>query len=260
MAEGIEIYDQNGKLQFNGDMLTFTLRLTGTAYVEARKVGNTSPNSVMIPATETYANSMVALAGGNGYPAAYAGRWGGTNQRIYGVGTAPVGTPFQYYIFERSNTIPATNFGLEVRNAGNEITFSTNQRVMRVLDLIGGVVVNGEQASTWGGRQLAMAQGNFALHRIAGNLTYYGGGGGGPIIIRDPDNPEPGGRYGWRNDGKLYGGFITNGGQTVQTRMVTFDDVQVGPTTDSTQPPDIYIPLSMFVVDVTGIPIGVQFY
>lgn len=264
MAAGIEIYDQNGKLQINQSMLIYVLRVSGTSYVEARKVGNTSPNSLLVPTTNTYTNALVALGGGDGYAAAYAGSWSGNGQRIYAVGNCPVGTAFNYYVFERSNTYPATNFGVEIHKEDtNEIIFSTSQRVMRITDLIGGVVANGEQSVTYGGKQLAFCQGNFSAHRESGTLQTYGGGaGGGPIIIRDVDNPGTGQgyTYRWQNDGKLYGGFTTNGGQTVQTRMVTWDDVTIGPTSDPTQPPDYHIPLSLFVVDVTGIPVGQQFY
>jgi len=258
MAAGIEIYDQNGKLQINQSMLIYVLRVSGTSYVEARKVGNTSPNSLLVPTTNTYTNALVALGGGEGYAAAYAGSWAGNGQRIYAVGNCPVGTPFNYYVFERSNTYPATNFGVEIRKEDtNEIIFSTSQRVMRVTDLIGGVVHSGEQAVTYGGKQLAFCQGNFAGHRIAGGVQYFGGGGG--PIIRDEDNPPPGNTKRWNNNGKLYGGLILDGGQTVRTREVTYDDVTVGPTTQD-PPDDWYQALSLFVVDVTGIPVGQQFY
>lgn len=260
MAQGFEICDANGKMQFNGDMLTYALRVSGTTYVEDRKVGNTCPTSFLIPTSQTYANALIAIAGGNGYAAASAGIWGSTGQKIYGTNGAPAGTPFTYYIFEKSNTIPASGFGLEVRNAANEITFSTNQRVMRVLNLLSGNTVDGEQAVTYGGRQLAFCQGAWAGHRISGEKVYYGAGGGGPTVP-DQDGGDGGENYvAWQNDGKIYGGVVADNGQTVRTRMVSWDDVQIGPGPDTDQPPDFYIPLNLFVVDVTGVPVGQQFY
>jgi len=255
MQSGFEVYDQNSKLQITSGLLTYALRLSGTTFVEARKVGNTSPNSLSVPTTNTYVQCLVALGGGNGFAAAYAGRRGDNNQRIYAT-NAPVGTAFDYFIFERSNVIPAINNGLEVRNQAQEVIFSSAQRVMQIVNLIGGVVNNGEQAVTYPGRRLAFCQGNFALHRISGPLQ--ADNGGGPIII--DDNPPAGTKYRWQNDGKVYGGFVTNSGQTVQTRMISWDDVTAGPTTNPTQPPDYHIPLSLFVVDVTGVPVGVQFF
>lgn len=257
MQSGFEVYDQNQKLQITSGLLTYALRVSGTTFVEARKVGNTSPNSLSVPTTNTFTQCLVALAGGSGYAAAYAGRRADNGQRIYAT-NAPVGTAFSYFIFERSNTIPAVSSGLEVRNPAQEIVFSSSQRVMQILDLIGGIVRDGEQSSTYAGRQLAFCQANFASHRISGQVRAYSGGSG-PIIV-DPEDPPPGTQYRWDNDGKVYGGFVTNGGQTIQTRMLSWDDVVVGPTSDPTQPPDYAIPLSLFVVDVTGVPVGAQFF
>lgn len=266
MATGIEIYDENGKLQFNGDMLTYALRVSGTTYVENRKIGNTCPTTFIIPTSQTYTEALVAIGGGNGYAAAYGGSYYfGANdyRRIYGTNNAPVGTPFNYYIFERSNTIPPINFGLEVRReATNEITFSTSQRVMRCLTLFGGVVHNGEQQVHYPGRQLAFCQAAWSGHRISGPKQYYGGGPGGqPGLPMPDDGTGGGGQYsGWNNDGKIYGGLIADGGQTVRSRMCSWDDVFIGPSPDSDQPPDFYTPLNLFVIDVTGVPVGAQFY
>lgn len=263
MPAGIEIYDQNGKLQFNGDMLTYTLRVSGVAYVEARQVGNTSPRSLMLPTTNTFTGALVALSGGDGHAAAWAGSWGSTGQRIYAT-SAPVGTAFNYFVFESSNTIPASNFGLEVRNASNQITFSTAHRVMRITDLIQGVVYNGEQASTSPGRQLAFCQGNFGYHNFPYGVQYHpnGPGSGGvidPTMPDDGSDPGGSGNYSMQIDGKLYGAFVTNGGQTIQTRALSYDDVYIAP--QPTPPHDgVFIPVSMFVVDVTGVPIGQVFY
>ena len=262
MPAGIEIYDTNGKLQFNGDILTYTLRLTGTTYVEARKIGNTCPTAFPIPTSQTYTEALIAVSGGNGFSAAYGGTWFDTKARVYGTNGAPVGTPFNYYIFERSDKVPASNFGLEVRNANGQITFSTNQRVMRCQDMLSGVVRQGAQSFTSPGRQLAFCQAAWAGHRISGLKQTYRGG---QLVIEDGGG-EPGlgegneYTYAWDNDGNIYGGYVTNGGQTVTTSEVSWDDVRIGPQPDSEQPPDFYTPLNLFVIDVTGIPIGVQFY
>lgn len=267
MEAGLEIYDANGKLQFNGEMLTYVLRLSGTTYVEDRKIGNTCYTSFLVPTSTTYPNALIAIGGGNGYTAAFSGTYNlgnGQYPKIYGTDGAPAGTPYQYYIFERSSTMPASNFGLEVRSAQNDITFSTSQRVMRVLNMTVGVSgFGGSGALTYPGRQLAFCQAAWAGHRVAGPLEATTGGG--PVILHpdDPGPDGPGGRdtvYYYQNDGKLHGGCILDGGQTVSSGLVSYDDVRVGPQPDPEQPPDYETPLNLFVVDVTGIPVGVQFY
>ncbi|WP_242152601.1 hypothetical protein [Sphingomonas sp. BAUL-RG-20F-R05-02] len=255
MTDGIQINDANGKLQFNGEMQTYALRLTGTAYVESRAIGNTCPTSVLIPTTDTYSNALIALGNGNGYAAAYAGRY--NNQRIYATNSAPAGTPFDYYIFERSNLIPATNFGLEVRNANNEITFSSNQRVMSIPTILGnpGLTDGGSPSATYGGRTLAYCQANFAGHTRKGGVL-YSNSNGGPLIA---DGTGPWWRY--SQDGKVYGAVVSNNRQTVTTKQISWSDVQVrAQTANQPLPDDVTRDVVMFVVDVTGIPIGQQFF
>lgn len=263
MSDGFEIYDANNKLQFSDSMMTYALKSTGTVNVENRKVSNTSPTSLLLP--DNFYNSLIALGGGGGYAAAYAGSYydNGNPRRIFAT-NAPAGVSFNYYVFQRSDAIPASNFGMEIRNVSNQITFSSNQRAMRVRNIIGGVVNNGEQTVSYGGKQLAFCQGAWAGHRISGPIQTYGGGGGnghGGPIVADPDNPHQAGyQYSWSNDGKAYGGYVADGGQTVGSRMCSWDDVTIGPGSDYNQPADMYLPLNLFVVDVTGFPIGQTFF
>lgn len=255
---GIEIFDQNGKLQFNGDMLTFAVRYSGTAYVEVGQVGNTCPHRLTLPIVYNPAShQMIAIAGGNGCAVAAAGV-DGYARRIFAA-DAPVGTPFYYYVFEKSSNIPPSNFGIEVKNAAGEITFSTNHRGLKILDLLVG---GGGLSTSAPGRSLAFCQANFAIHRIAGGIQYFAGGPGGGHEIPvdgDADNPPPGTRFGWQNNGKLYGAKVVNNGQTVQTQEVSYDDVFIGPQ-EELPAPDFVIPAYIFTIDVTNIPIGMTFF
>lgn len=256
MPLGFETYDPSGKLQITSELLIYVLRVSGTTFVENQQVGNTCPTSFRVPTTQTFTEALVAIGGGNGYAAAFAGTWV-SGERIFGT-NAPVGTAFNYFVFERSNTYPATNFGIEVRRPTGEIVFSTSQRVMRVVQILD-LPTGDDGEVTVPGRQLAWCQGAWAAHRIAGPLL--ADNGGGPIIV-DPGTPGEGGQvqYRWQNDGKIYGGCLANGGATVRSAKVSYDDVMIGPTADPNQPPDYLLPLKLFIVDVTGVPVGVQFY
>jgi hypothetical protein len=67
---------------------------------------------------------------------------------------------------------------------------------------------------------------------------------------------------GYQNDAKLYGGYISNSNQTATTATVSLDDVYIGGgyTGINDPPPDWQRQLTMFVVDVTGVPIGTTFF
>ena len=253
MAVGYESYTSTGKLQFNSEMFTYALQSCGQVVAENRPVGNTSPRSILLPST--FQGKFVALGAGNGYSAGYAGLHylsAGDTRRIYAT-NAPAGTVFTYYVFGLSTNIPPSNFGLEVKNPAGQITFSSNQRTMKVLNIVG----EGLGSVTYGGKSLAYAQGQWSGHRIAGEKTYYGGGGGG--VGTGPTLPDDEGGGGdlyssYRNDGKVYGGTVLEGGQTISSATLSWDDVQIGPGPDEPPPPDYDIPLKLFVIDVTGFP------
>jgi hypothetical protein len=262
MAEGYESYTETGKLQFNSDMFTYALQSSGQVVAENRKVGNTSPQSILLPSS--YPGKIVALAGPNGHSAGYAGLYylnPGDTRRVYAT-NSPAGTVWQYYVFSLSVDLPASNFGIEVRNAANQITFSSNYRTMRVLDIVGAGVAN----ATYPGKTLAFAQGQWSGHRIAGQKQYYGGGSGpGTIGPQVPDTtgegPPSGAVYSsYINDGKIYGGTNANDRQTVVGATLSWDDVTIGPALDSPAPPDFTIGLKLFVIDVTGFPLNGTFF
>lgn len=265
MGVGYESYTDSGKLQFNSEMFTYALQSCGQVAVENRKVGNTSPQSILLPSN--YAGKFVALSSANGYGAGFAGLWyvsAGDTRRIYAT-NAPAGTVFNYYVFGLSSSLPASSFGLEVKNPAGQITFSSNFYAMRVLNVVG----EGVADVTYGGKALAYAQGQWSGHRRNGQKQYYGGNGGtgpgsvGPML---PDQDGTGGPPGgavyssWQNDGKIYGGVCNNGNQTVSGTTLSWDDVTVGPALDTPQPEEYTIPLKLFVIDVTGFPTNGTFF
>lgn len=265
MPAGLEIYDQNGKLQITDNFLSYTLRVSGTTYVTDNKVGNTA-RGFSIPGSQSYSTTLIAIQGPE--LAAYAGYngtgWTGPAGQLVFATLAPVGTAYNYFIFQQSSFIPSTNFGLEVRDASGQITFSSNYRTMRVIDTI---LYSDNESSinsltlSYPGRSVAVIPSTFAGHRINGQLEYFQGGV--PVLPPgqggDPDVGQY--QYGWQNYGDLYG-ISSRGGNysTVQTGLVGWDRVFIGPQFGSQQPDEWDNPLNAFVVDVTGIPIGVQFF
>lgn len=268
MPAGLEIYDESGKLQISDSILTYVLRQTGVAYTTNYKVGNTSYTSLTIPGTQSYVNNFVAVQGQ--YPIGFVGSRSDTGQRVFATGDpsvagyAPLNTPYNYFIFQRSDFIPSGNFGLEIKNDQNQITFSSNQRTMQVIGYFeyndtANIVNAGTQFSN-PSKSLAFAQGAFAGHRIAGSLDYYLGG---QVVLPSSQGGDPGAdyQYGYQNWGEVYGCFNPEGDVTkINTATVSYDNVYIGPSSDPSQPPDWDIPLKCFVIDVTGIPIGVQFF
>lgn len=261
MSQEFQVFAADGSLQATSDLVSYKIRYTGTGTTQSRLTGNTNPSSLVVPYTGNYANSFVALSLDNGYGAAACGivDLNGQYEKHY-ISDAPAGTGFRYYVFDMSSAITPTNFGLETFNAAGQLTFSSNHQVMSILD-----VLSEGGSATHGGRTLAFFQGAFAGHRYAGTVLDYGSGGG--PSLPEPDDGQPGGGgdsgyhdYKEQQDGKLYGGCVTNGGQTVSAVQISFDDVLGELGNDPTPPPDWEIPLTLFVVDVTGIPLGASFF
>ncbi len=223
----IRTYTDADRLQLDGDMMTWGLRRSGTARVVAQAIGS-SARSLSVPASRS---ATVALAGGQGYVAAYAG---GTSAARSFVTNAPVGTEFQFYVFEEADRLALDPFGLLTRDPKGDLTFSSNQYPMRPLATIGA----GQQYES--GRALAFAQGTWAGHRIPGARVEYSGN-----------------RYGWSVDGKAYGGVMQGG--RVTTGQCSFADAQVGPSALYDQPSPVTHPLALTVLDVTGFPLAATF-
>ena len=254
MPVGFECYDQNGKLQFNDSMFCYFLRKTGSGTTGSTKVGNTDPSSIQLSASG-YTDPIIAIQCAS--PVAFYGRF--SNNYWWACGGA-VGTAFNYYVYDRSNAIPASNFGIEVVDANGAITFSSNYRPMQVLSLLNDLdylALGGYQSVTHTGKSLALAQGETGGHRIAGIMQYFAGN---QMVI--PNGPDDYDSTGYQNDAKLYGGVISNSNQTAAVDVVSFDDVYIGGafTGINTPPPDWERQLKLFVVDVTGVPIGTTFF
>ena len=256
MPVGFEAYDANGKLQFNDSMFCYFLRKTGSGTTTDSTIGNTDPSKITLPATG-YTNPIIAIQ-----CSAAVSFWGLFGGNYYWLCSGAAGTSFNYFVYDRSSTIPASNFGLEVVDANGAITFSSNYRPMQVLSLLNSVTYpywggppggTNQPSVTYTGRSLAVAQGETGGHRFAGPMDYYLGG----LQVVEP----PYDATGYQNDAKVYGATVSNSNQTATVDWVSFDDVYVGPELG-----DIYVPADwqrqplIFVCDVTGVPIGTTFF
>lgn len=230
----LESYDDNNKLQFNTDTFLFFLRTSGQTTVVD---GSGGIKYINIPTTDNFPNAIVALSppDGGAYCVAWSNR--NSNQRVFQT-TAAVGTVVDYYVFEPSSNIPSTGY-MEIRNASNQVCFTANQ-----YSLWGRSVINANTSETFtaSGRKLAVAP-----------LSYLG-------LNRYYDEVEetgPGGSTTWTYSHDIigYGFSLSNGRQTAQASNVTIVSERVNmPTVPSANAYDRGG--IMFVIDVTGSPVG----
>ena len=246
----MEIYASDGTLQANSEMLCWFCRKTGTGttMVKGIGLGNTTPSRIEVDVTGiTYPVVAIRM---NGYTVARAGGFG-----IF-TSDAPVGTSYNYYIFDYSASLPSpgAQYGLEIFNSAGQRTFNSSYFPMQVLSILN----NGESV-THSGKILAVASSVMGGYRTAGELNCYDFGG--------PTIPEEGPGYycndlKYQNDCKLYGGALSNSSQTVATSTVSFDDVLVSAGNSNSYyiPPNWNSPTRLLIIDVTNIPVGQTFY
>jgi hypothetical protein len=239
MGVGFEAYADNGNVQFTSNDLLFYLRKTGTATVTAS--GDFYSNYVRVPGASTYPGAIVGFSGGGGYAVGYELN-GGANWSY--ITDAPVGTVFNYYIYDTSDKVPGSNFGIEVYNEAGQITFSVAQRALLSLALL--YMPNDNSVSvTFAGKSLG-----FIPTSWAGYNRY------GPS-----DTGEPGYYY---HDWAVYGAACINSGQTVATGVVAVPggrgDVDGNATGGQPINNDFEVPGNFFIIDVTNIPIGATFF
>lgn len=257
MPTGFEAYDVNGKLQFNDSMFCYFLRKSVSGTTVSTKIGNTDPSSFTIPES-TYLNPLIAVQCTS--QVAFIGKWSGS-YKFSCQGAA--GTAFKYYIFDRSNAIPNSAFGIEVYDSTGAITFSSNYRPMQVLTILAypgydsyaSPPASG-QTVTYTGKSLACAHVSAAGHSYYSDPTYWLGG---QQVIPDPDYDATS----YEIDGKRYGAAVSNSNQTVTTGYVSFDDVTIGGPYLGIQDTTGWgwqTPLVTFVVDVTGVPDNTTFF
>lgn len=251
MTTGVEVYDETtgAILLLSSSMAGWFCRTSGRGTTVARSgLGNTTTSKAVIPINSMgYSVPLVAISIDSGYAAARGPN--AANSDIQYASNAPIGTGFSYYVFDYGPALPARYQGLETFDDSGNRTFSSEFWPLKALANIYSVT-----SATYSGKTLAIACLSAGGHRIAGEIQYYMGG----IQVMPGDDYD---RTGYQNDGKLYGGYISGGGNTATFSEVSFDDVFVGPTLgDITVPTDWDIASPVLAIDVTNIPSSTTFF
>lgn len=246
MPSGMEIYASDGTLQASAELLTYWCRKSGTGTTATPTgIGNTVTSKAVVPINGMGFTYPIVAISCSGYYMARASN--ASNGDYQFASDAPVGTSFSYYVFDYSPVLPASTIGFEIYNASGQRTFSSNFHPMQVLTILGSGAV------THTGKVLAAGLPTMGGRRIAGAIDYYDSGF--PVI------PPPYDSTGYQNDSKLYGGKISNSGQTATYGTVSFDDVYIGPVFgDVYVPPDWSMSANVLAIDVTNIPASTTFF
>jgi hypothetical protein len=258
---GFEVYNDSGALQVRSDMYAYKLRKTGLVQTVPPTFGNTETSDVLVPRSGMSAQSVCAIQC-FGYGVGFIGYQTGTSPAFCFVSNAPVGTVVRYFIFDRADAVPPSTFGVECYDDNGKVTFSSNFRVMNAVGLLSfgdpqsRSYFGDAQSLTLAGKSLAFMQGAPAGRAgPMGLKTCWIGGVAKPL---GPPEGQTCDYYTYDNNGKIYGGLVSSDGTSVNTTSVSWDDVTVtDPEGDDT---GWQIPLKLFVVDVTGVPIGTTFF
>jgi hypothetical protein len=262
MADAVvETYDEStGRLQVSANMLGFVCRKSGTGTTVARQGGNTNPSSFTVDTTG-FTYPIIAIKT-DGFASALYGIRAGNNDAYFAC-SGEIGSPFTYYIFEWTPSLPANSALFQLYTTGNQCAFSSGYWPLKVPK---GIAMSeaGGGTYTMNGRSLAYACSSVGGHSRAPNNYCYTPG---QNPVADPDGTgleSCRGTIRGRINGKVYGGSVLNNGTTVNGAYVSVDDV-VGDFGTYAEYRAGYgdgwaMPNTVMVVDVTGIPVGATFF
>ena len=250
MSEGFEVYDANGKLQFDQNIFTHALVEVGNGAVDYL-YGTTSGtiNAIMVGASYLGAsvnNDEIIAVRCDGYKVVLLDRPGATlGEPTVFVTDAPIGTAFTYYKFRTSSILTPGQYGLELYNASGQLTFSTNYFPMKALGVLtytypAGGSESGTLTGTWAGKTLALAQGTSGRKVTAD---------GSPV---DVGNGAGGHQWNQAYHETFHGATIS--GSTATVSHIAFAGTgSLGNGTSPSAFVEMNNPLTMMVVDVTNI-------
>lgn len=256
MAVTSDFFDPNtGVLTASATMAGFVCRRSGQVASAAKFAGRGTYASSISIDVAGFTNPVIALRS-EGYAAALLGTRN-TTQRTF-ISDAPVGTVFSFYIFEFTQALPAHSAEFQVVNESTQaIMFSSRYWPMK---LIGGIAMTENTApppfTAIGGAVLAHAESNIGGHSRVEEAFCYDGG-----VSADGAGPGCNDVRG-RQNGKLYGARTS--GNQLTALPLSFDDVMVSYGTYD-QYTQVYgagwvVPNLIMVIDVTNIPLGVNFF
>ena len=250
MTVGMEIYTAAGVLQISTNFLSYFCRKSSSGTTVARVNGTTTPSSVVIDVTG-YTNPIIAFICGQSM--AFTGRNGTSSQNLTFACDGAIGTSFTYFIFDQSTTLPVSHYGLELYNASGQRVFTSDAHPMLALQTL--ISASGA-AVTAAGRTLAVAPMTWGGHRLNGGTVYCLDAG---VTIWDGVSSCT--NLAYDNDGKVYGGNAVT--TTVTPAAISFDDVRVAAGSSPPGPTfatNYDTPVTMLVIDVTGIPLATTFF
>ena len=263
MPSGFEHYRQDGKLLASTLFVTAFCRRSGTGTTATSVLGNTVPSQISLDVSGFTSPRVVVRM--PGYSVAFASRQGNT---IYMVTNAPVGSSFTYYLFDRSSTLPgrASGVGVESYNEAGQKTFDSAYWPLKMLARLAPPAtefsLTGESYTRTGSQTLAGLATTFSGRskpRDGSFLCYTGGAsqwdGGACSDLR------------YSQYGKLFGAQVSSDGTKVTSVPVSWDDVQVRTSSNSSGTPGGISngltwesPYAVFAVDVTNIPVNNTFF
>lgn len=144
MPQGIEVFNDNGRMVLSSNLRNPVLRASGTVttitntltpswntsmfYVPYAKVAGSFPLCAIRPTTQSFyygIERFPVLAGAN-------------DLRFYFISNLPVGSPVPYWIFDTPPAPSAGFKGLEIYDAAGELNFSLQNKPLKIVDVIGG--------------------------------------------------------------------------------------------------------------------------
>lgn len=256
-----QFFGEDGALWADETMITHFCRTTGSG-TTTTSIAPTSSSTAYVPVSG-YTQPVVAIVLSGGYAAAQYRTFnlsGVTN--ISFVTNAPTGTAFTYYIFDYAPAIGTPTGMIQGKAEDGTLTFDSAHWAMKGLGFIPMDVDVDPVELTISGRALAVCCGTPGGHYFIESAFCWPAG-----TEPNPDTPMSGCPRVWTTvNAKMYGGKITNSGQTITSVKVSHSDTEgsigneAAYNTFISNGNGFRAPSKIMVVDVTGIPLNTTFF
>lgn len=247
MAVGVQVYKDNGGLQFDSVYSTFSMYSRIDLNSVAVQYANTSPSTFIVTLPLDRNSCYVACRCVSAYAAFGGYRTDPSTGQSIAIFqcSGPVGTAASFYIFTKTTQFPTANFGIEFYNSAGQVTFSSSRKLMLV-----SAIISSSTATLQSGRTYATIQPTISGFSYDSSGVYRNG-----VPVVDTESPD-GKSYTWSRqvNGKLYGTKWTDA--TVSLDLVSYDDViaitNYGTTANPPKNRWNIIPSNLLLVDVTN--------